>query len=300
MTMTGIRRWGLASVVVLSGWMAGCASITHGTEQNVKLETRTEAGEVVTQADCQMSNDKGTASAPSGVETKVRRSGGNLMVRCTHPNHPAAVGQAISRANVGMVGNIMIGGLIGVAVDAGTGGGFSYPSWMQLVFGQERLFDRIENRGDGPTPGTFVRAAQDPPTARSAAIAGGTARDSGAGDESAARRGGTRAAGAEPARATARGGRARLAAQHRERGRLRAAAQLPCGAAGQLRGARRQRRDLHHRLRQRLCVARQVRCRRLPGNPVARAGERVPALRRARRSRHPRPPIRHQRRTRHE
>lgn len=152
MTMTGIRRWGLASVVVLSGWLAGCASITHGTEQTVKLETRTEAGEVVTQADCQMSNDKGTASAPSGVETKVRRSGGNLMVRCTHPNHPAAVGQAISRANVGMVGNIMIGGLIGVAVDAGTGGGFSYPNWMQLVFGQERLFDRIENRGDGPTP----------------------------------------------------------------------------------------------------------------------------------------------------
>lgn len=171
MTMTGIRRWGLVGMVVLSGWMAGCASITHGTEQNVKLETRTEAGEVVTQADCQMSNDKGTASAPSGVETKVRRSGGNLMVRCTHPNHPAAVGQAISRANVGMVGNIMIGGLIGVAVDAGTGGGFSYPSWMQLVFGQERLFDRIENRGDGPTPGTFVRAAQDPPTGQPAAAA---------------------------------------------------------------------------------------------------------------------------------
>ncbi|WP_208512797.1 hypothetical protein [Variovorax paradoxus] len=164
MTMTGIRRWGLVGMVVLSGWMAGCASITHGTEQNVKLETRTEAGEVVTQADCQMSNDKGTASAPSGVETKVRRSGGNLMVRCTHPNHPAAVGQAISRANVGMVGNIMIGGLIGVAVDAGTGGGFSYPSWMQLVFGQERLFDPPRNPGGWPTPAPLPAGAPGPPT----------------------------------------------------------------------------------------------------------------------------------------
>src|SRR5262249_43970358 len=67
-------------------------------------------------------------------------------------------GQAVSRANAGLAGNVVIGGVIGAAIDVGTGAAFTYPTWIQLVFGQERAYDRSGNRDDGLVTGTFVRA----------------------------------------------------------------------------------------------------------------------------------------------
>lgn len=145
--------WALACLVSL---LTGCASVTHGTTQTVKIETLTPSGEPVDGAECKVLNDKSETVMRSGQSVPVRRSGGNLNIECTHPGQPPASGQATSRVNGGMVGNILIGGLVGAAIDSGTGAGFNYPSWMQLVFGEVRIFDRSSQNGDQALAGLKI------------------------------------------------------------------------------------------------------------------------------------------------
>jgi hypothetical protein len=150
------RFWGLCACAGILSILTGCASVTHGTTQTVKIETLTASGQTVEGAECRLSNDKGDALALSGQSVPVRRSGGNLSIHCTQAGQAPAVGSAVSRVNAGMVGNILIGGAIGAAIDVGTGSGFNYPSWMQLVFGEERTFDRSTQQGDQPVAGVTV------------------------------------------------------------------------------------------------------------------------------------------------
>jgi hypothetical protein len=154
------RFWGLCACAGVLSILTGCASVTHGTTQSIKIETLTPGGQVVDGAECKVANDKGEALALSGQSVPVRRSGGNLSIQCTQAGQAPAGGQAVSRVNGGMVGNILIGGLIGVAIDAGNGSGFNYPSWMQLVFGEQRYFDRGAQQGDQAMAGVMLGTTQ--------------------------------------------------------------------------------------------------------------------------------------------
>ncbi|WP_398499156.1 hypothetical protein [Variovorax sp.] len=130
--------------------------MTHGTQQSVKIETLTEAGKTVEGAKCTLTNDRNGIVMRSGESVSVRRSGALLNIECTQPGLAPATGQAISRVNTGMVGNILIGGVLGAAIDSGTGAGFNYPSWMQLVFGEVRSFDRSGQTGDQALAGVRI------------------------------------------------------------------------------------------------------------------------------------------------
>ncbi|MBT2334298.1 hypothetical protein J7E49_10325 [Variovorax paradoxus] len=122
----------------------------------MKIETLTSTGQVIDGARCLVSNERNDASVRSGQTLPIRRSGANLDIECNHPGQPPATGQAISRANVGMAGNLLIGGVVGAVIDSGTGAGFNYPSWIRMVFGEARSFDRSAQTGDGPTAGIKI------------------------------------------------------------------------------------------------------------------------------------------------
>jgi hypothetical protein len=143
----------------------------------VTIETLTSDGKVVDGAECRVFNDKAEATVSSGTSVTARRSGATLSIECKQAGYLPANGQATSRVNTGMVGNVLIGGLIGAAIDSGTGAGFNYPSWMQLVFGELRLFDRSAQVGEqalvgvrmGNTEAVVASAAPPVPTAPSSA-----------------------------------------------------------------------------------------------------------------------------------
>jgi hypothetical protein len=145
----------------------------------MKIETATEAGELVAGADCTLVNDKLTATAKSGETTNVRRSGVDLDITCKHPQNPDAVAKATSRVNGGMFGNIILGGGIGAIVDHNRGTAYTYPAWVRLIFGQTLLFDRRNEKEGVPTPPTpaasaaagATGAAMAPAAAASAAVA---------------------------------------------------------------------------------------------------------------------------------
>jgi hypothetical protein len=107
----------------------------------MKVETKNQAGELVAGAECRLSNDYGTVTMKSGDTTQVRRSSKDLDIVCKDPKNSANA-RAISRANGGMWGNIILGGGIGAIIDHNKGTAYTYPTWVQLVFGKSLVFDR--------------------------------------------------------------------------------------------------------------------------------------------------------------
>jgi hypothetical protein len=142
--------------------MTGCASITQEVTHPIKVETMTSDSHMITGAECKLTNDRQSITMKSGDTVKVRRSGDDLMITCKNPNNSTstAKARAISRANAGMFGNILIGGGIGAIIDHNKGTAYTYPTWIQLIFGQDLVFDRsAQKKEDQPTPATNLVAS---------------------------------------------------------------------------------------------------------------------------------------------
>ena len=107
--------------------LAGCASIVNGQNQSVSVNTFPETG-----ASCQLSNDEGTWFVPQTPgSVMLNRSGSDLTVICK--KDPLSGTAVVSSHTKGMAfGNIIFGGVIGAAVDAGNGAAFDYPSLVNV------------------------------------------------------------------------------------------------------------------------------------------------------------------------
>lgn len=132
--------------------LTGCASIVNETTHPMRVETKASTGELVSGAECKLTNDYGTVSGKSGETLQVRRSSKDLDITCVHPTNPNATARAISRANSGMWGNVIIGGGIGAIIDHNKGTAYTYPTWVQLTFGKSVVFDRSSEKDGQPTP----------------------------------------------------------------------------------------------------------------------------------------------------
>ncbi len=104
-------------------------------------------------ADCKLTNDYGVFNVKSGDTAQVRRSSKDLAIECTSAANPEAKGQAVSRANGGMMGNILLGGGIGAIIDHNKGTAYTYPLWVQLIFGKTLAFDRSADKEGQPNLG---------------------------------------------------------------------------------------------------------------------------------------------------
>jgi hypothetical protein len=143
-----------AAIVAGAFALTGCASVINDVTHPMKIETKTEAGQLVAGAECKLTNDYGVFQAKSGETVQVRRSSKDLDIVCKDPANPDAVAKAISRANGGMFGNILLGGGVGAIIDHNKGTAYSYPIWVQLVFGKSLVFDRSTEKDGVPTLGT--------------------------------------------------------------------------------------------------------------------------------------------------
>ena len=139
----------LALAAVLS--LSGCASVMNDSTHPIKVETNTEDGKLVNGADCKLTNDYGSFNTKSGDTVQVRRSSKDLDIVCKTQEQPDASGRAISRANGGMFGNIILGGGIGAIIDHNKGTAYTYPTWVQLIFGKSLVFDRSAEKEGQPT-----------------------------------------------------------------------------------------------------------------------------------------------------
>nr|WP_244907812.1 hypothetical protein [Xanthomonas dyei] len=143
----------LVTAAIAMAALSGCATVMNDATQPIRVDTKTADGQTITGADCAISNDKGRVTLKSGQTAQVRRSAHDLQVSCVLPGQRDAAGRSISRANMGIWGNILIGGAIGAIVDHNKGTGYTYPSWIQLVFGQTLSFDRHREERGQPLQG---------------------------------------------------------------------------------------------------------------------------------------------------
>lgn len=141
----------VAATVALS---TGCASVVNDSSQPIKVETKTISGEMITGAECTLTNDYGSVNMKSGSTVSVHRSSKDMDITCKNPSNSDANARAVSRANAGMFGNIILGGGIGAIIDHNKGTAYTYPTWVQLVFGKTMIFDRSMEKDGMPVAGT--------------------------------------------------------------------------------------------------------------------------------------------------
>jgi hypothetical protein len=112
-------------------FFVGCASITGSRNQPISV-TATHDGKPVVGANCQLLNDKGTWYVTTPGSVVIQKSFQDLTATCKkEETHIGAT--TFKSANEGSVwGNILAGGLIGYAVDASSGAGFSYPPTLNI------------------------------------------------------------------------------------------------------------------------------------------------------------------------
>ena len=123
----------LAYLVILTG----CASITGSKNQAINITTTCDLTPM-SGANCSLTNDSGVWYTKTPAALFIRKSTGDLIVSCKKDEMLSSVTYKSSAAT-GMWGNILAGGVVGAAVDAGTGAGFDYPNPININFDQCRL-----------------------------------------------------------------------------------------------------------------------------------------------------------------
>ena len=106
----------------------GCASVTSGKHQTVTVNTTCE-GEPLTEASCTLINDKGSWLVKTPGSVVIQKAYGDLAIDCKKGESKSSE-KFQSKSNTGVWGNLLVGGVIGYAVDASSGSGFDYPSNM--------------------------------------------------------------------------------------------------------------------------------------------------------------------------
>jgi hypothetical protein len=150
--------------------LTGCASVMNDVTHPVKIETYNAAGQEVAGASCALENDKATQTITTPTIANVRRSDKDLQLTCTKVGELDGKAAAVSRANAGLAGNIILGGGIGAIVDHNRGTAYTYPQWIRVVMGRFTTFDRksdVDGQVNlGEKPAVTGEAPASPPITR--------------------------------------------------------------------------------------------------------------------------------------
>lgn len=138
-------------VLAAVSFASGCASITGSKNQPVSVQAH-HNGSPIQDANCTLTNDKGTWFVKTPGSTTIQKSGQALVVTCNKDGVPAGSASVESSANGGVWGNILFGGLIGYAIDASTGAAFDYPTSMTVQMGQVLKLEPPRPNPDGSIP----------------------------------------------------------------------------------------------------------------------------------------------------
>jgi len=109
--------------------LVGCATIVKGTDQTLTVTT-TPSGAI-----CELKRGGQTMSVvnPTPGSVLIEKSKDDISVICSKEDHQDG-GAALTSKTQGMTfGNILFGGIIGVAIDAGSGAMNKYPASVHVT-----------------------------------------------------------------------------------------------------------------------------------------------------------------------
>lgn len=117
--------------------LTGCASVTGSTTQAISVQSRALNGKEIKEAQCDLVNKRGTYFITTPGTITISRSNDNLMVTCRKDGFDNGRATVVSDTKGSMFGNILLGGGIGAIVDHNNGSAYEYPSFIQVVMGQD-------------------------------------------------------------------------------------------------------------------------------------------------------------------
>lgn len=125
------------SCILCVSLLSGCATIAGSTDQNVLIETTDKSGKILSDANCTLSNDKGSWLVTTPGTTSIRKSGKDLHIICKKSGYQKSTKAQKSKANAGMWGNIILGGGVGAIIDHNKGTAYNYPSNIKIAMEKE-------------------------------------------------------------------------------------------------------------------------------------------------------------------
>lgn len=145
-----MKHFATMAVAAIALSLGGCASVIKGGSQSIAISSPPVSG-----ATCTLTSAQGnwTVITPGAVE--VSRSKEDVQVRCVKPGYQDGVATIPSSFEGWTVGNLLLGGVIGVGVDAATGAINEYPNAFQVPM-------QPIVAGAVPSPGSAGPSAQGP------------------------------------------------------------------------------------------------------------------------------------------
>jgi hypothetical protein len=149
-------------LVVLAGFqLSACASIVKGSTASVAITTPPTSG-----ADCTLNSPEGTWQVTSPASITLPRSKHDIQVRCTKEGYQEAAAVLPSTFEGWTLGNLIIGGVIGLGVDAATGALNDYPNAFQVPM---QKLEVLETTPAATAPQTTTPPATEPAPEKDAA-----------------------------------------------------------------------------------------------------------------------------------
>jgi hypothetical protein len=118
----------IAAISLAAVSLSACASITKGTSQSISINTAPVQG-----ANCTLQNPTGTWTVVSPGAVTVPRTKHDINVKCEKSGYLAGIGTLKSGTQLMSAGNLILGGVIGLGVDAATGAMNDYPEQITVT-----------------------------------------------------------------------------------------------------------------------------------------------------------------------
>jgi len=127
-----IRTLVCAMATAIAVLTTGCATVSGSPNQTVSILTKNQKGEDVSEAKCELNNDKGRWYLTTPGSTMVQRSNEDMKIVCEKAGHDTGRKNVVSEVKGSMYGNIILGGGIGAIIDHSNGSAYEYPSIVHI------------------------------------------------------------------------------------------------------------------------------------------------------------------------
>jgi hypothetical protein len=115
-------------ILALTG-LSACATVTSGTDHTLLVESD-PAG-----ASCKLQRDGANIGAvnPTPGSARISKSRHDITVTCDKADHESASRTVTADFQAMTLGNVLIGGVVGVAADLASGAAITYPESVKVV-----------------------------------------------------------------------------------------------------------------------------------------------------------------------
>ena len=129
-THSPLKRPLVAVVLAVTALLSGCASLLEEDTQEVNVRFMCAEKHLV--ATCDLKNDKGRWRLSTPGKATVINDTSQLEISCRAPFIPKFSVSVMPMPSMGMLGNLLFGGVVGAAVDVYNNSGMKYPENIDI------------------------------------------------------------------------------------------------------------------------------------------------------------------------